>query len=252
MKESKYSHSINSSFYHFFNIIYLPVIFASAVYYFLQKSDWLLKNRTIHGIPSLIWPIILIDAMHVFSTFYFIKKKGVLTVRLNKLVVLIPLSLITAAYLIMLASPIILVQLTGYTVLAHTVMQQYGWLQRSFGEKLDLVTFNIYKVVFLASTILPILYWHTGVNQFGSWYFAENVIQNILPSSLAIPILSVALFTIIMGLSILLFKKKLFVKPLLVIVATWYIYFFGIILSKSLIYFMWCLVLAMLEDIYFT
>jgi hypothetical protein len=182
--------------------------------------------------------------MHVFATFFFLKKHPDIRVKLGPLMWLLPLLIIGLSYVVFFFSWQLLLQMTAYTVLFHTVLQQFGWFQKSFDSMVDNFSYILYKIIFLCSTILPILYWHTGLNGFGRWYFFNNVIVFFVSPALGPFLMYGSNLVILASVGILAIRKNLLLKPLILLAMTWFVYFYGIVFSNSLLFFILCLVFS--------
>jgi hypothetical protein len=225
-------------------ILFIPLALAVFVYaLFGQNLKMAVESRQF-GIGTLIWPLLTIDTMHVFATLFFLKKNKVVRAKLGKLLWILPPLTLGACYVLFFISWQSLLQVTAYTVLFHTVLQQFGWFQKSFDSFVDKSSYTLYKVIFFACSLVPILYWHTGLSGLGTWYFFNDVIVIFVPPELGNPILLFAYSAIAVSIGLLAFRRNLLLKPLAILAVTWFIYFYGIVYSQSLLFFIMCLVFS--------
>lgn len=228
----------------FFIILLIPIGLAILVHFFWGQSLVMATQNEQYGIGSLIWPLLMIDTMHVFATLFFLKKHPDIRQKLGRILWVLPLVIVSLSYGIFFFSWHLLLQTTAYIVLFHTVLQQFGWFQKSFDQIIEPFSYLLYKIIFVASSLVPILYWHTGLNGFGRWYFFNNVIVIAVPEFLG-PILTYgAVLAILLSLACLAYRRALSAKPLVILAITWFIYYYGIILSGSLLFFILCLVFS--------
>lgn len=235
---------LSLSWQNFAVILLFPILLALLIYIFIGQSLLMATNNEQYGIGSLIWPLLMVDTMHVFATLFFLKKHPDIRMKLGRLMWLLPVLILGLSYAIFFISWHLFLQITAYIVLFHTVLQQFGWFQKSFDKLTDSFSYFLYKIIFISSSIIPIIYWHTGLNGFGRWYFFNNVIILFVPQTLG-PVLSIGSGILILSsLIALALRKTLLAKPLVILAITWFIYFYGIVLSDSLLFFILCLVFS--------
>jgi hypothetical protein len=189
--------------------------------------------------------IVLVDLFHLFTTFWFTVGNRSLFKKIYKTVLTVSLFSIALNYSLAYFFGLnALLRVVAYCVLIHTVIQQFAWLQKSFDFKTDVTTFNVYKLLFLNCAFLPLIYWHTGAGNFSNYYIYPNTISYFLPEWCASAVIGISIAALAGSFFYLAVRRKLMLKPLLIILFTWIIYFFGIVVTGSFLLFICLLVMT--------
>lgn len=221
-------------------ILFIPLFFGILIYvYFhasLPPSEYTLK---------LFYIGMVFDFIHIVSTSVYVRTK---LFDVKKLTLSYYISYIAIAiffnYMLFFIDRNLFISTLAYLVLFHTVRQQVGWLRNSFDTKIQRFSYFAYEVLVYSLSILPILYWQTGVTTIGKNYIFNNSIYYFLPASLALPILILMFVTCAVCLTWIMVTRSLYFKPLLVALHTSVMYAVGLILNTEPIYFAFILVWA--------
>lgn len=136
--------------------------------------------------PSWAWvpAVILCDVAHVWATaFRTYLDPGERRAR-RTLFALVPVLGLAASVALYALGKMTFWRALAYLAIFHFVRQQYGWvtLYRARAGERDRAGKIVDTAAIYASTLYPLLYWHTHVPRRFSWFVAGDVVA--LPSSL--------------------------------------------------------------------
>ncbi len=157
--------------------------------------------------PSWAWvpAVILCDVAHVWATaFRTYLDPGERRAR-KRLFTLVPIAGLAASVALYALGKMTFWRALAYLAIFHFVRQQYGWvsLYRARNGERDRLGKAIDTAAIYASTLYPLLYWHTHVPRRFSWFVAGDVValpvasaSFLLPAGFAIWAVALAAYLV--------------------------------------------------------
>lgn len=151
--------------------------------------------------PSWAWvpAVILVDVAHVWATaFRTYLDPGERRAR-RRLFTVVPVIGLLASVSLYALGKMTFWRALAYLAIFHFVRQQYGWvsLYRARAGERGTLGKVIDTAAIYASTLYPLLYWHTHVPRRFSWFIAGDVValpSLLLPAGAALWIVSLAAY----------------------------------------------------------
>jgi len=149
--------------------------------------------------PPWVWiaAVLFIDVSHVHATLFRTYFDGSELRRRPMLYTIVPIVCLVAAAALYQAGALIFWRCAAYLAVFHFVRQQYGWvaLYRSRAGETDRMGWIVDATAIYASTLYPLLWWHTHLPRSFSWFVPNDFAVRLSPfvSDVAFPIYCAAL-----------------------------------------------------------
>ena len=149
--------------------------------------------------PPWIWiaVVLFVDVSHVHATLFRTYLDSAELRRRPVLYTVAPIACFFVAIALYRSGALVFWRCAAYLAVFHFVRQQYGWvaLYRSRGGERDRFGWLIDSVAVYASTLYPLLWWHTHLPRSFWWFLPNDFAVQLSPfvSDVAFPIYCVAL-----------------------------------------------------------